>query len=57
LLQRIEQAKIAAKVKARDTDHIRLSEKEGTVPKTACQQACPAERDCLRRYFRSRRAA
>lgn len=42
-LQRIEQAKIAAKVKARDTDHIRLSEKEGTMPKTACQQACPAE--------------
>ena len=42
-LQRIEQAKIAAKVKARDTDHVRLSEKEGTVPKTACQQACPAE--------------
>ena len=42
-LHRIEQAKIALKVKARDTDHIRLSEKEGTVPKTACQQACPAE--------------
>jgi molybdopterin-containing oxidoreductase family iron-sulfur binding subunit len=42
-LQRIEQAKIAQKVKARDTDHIRLSEKEGTVPQTACQQACPAE--------------
>jgi molybdopterin-containing oxidoreductase family iron-sulfur binding subunit len=42
-LQRIEQAKIAAKVKARDSDSIRLSEKEGTVPKTACQQACPAE--------------
>ena len=42
-LQRIEQAKIAAKVKARDSDHIRLTEKEGTVPKTACQQACPAE--------------
>jgi molybdopterin-containing oxidoreductase family iron-sulfur binding subunit len=42
-LQRIEQAKIAQKVKARDSDHIRLSEKEGTVPKTACQQACPAE--------------
>jgi molybdopterin-containing oxidoreductase family iron-sulfur binding subunit len=41
-LQRLEQAKIAAKVKARDTDHIRLSEKEGSVPKTACQQACPA---------------
>jgi len=42
-LQRIEQAKIAAKVKARDSDHVTLSEKEGTVPKTACQQACPAE--------------
>ena len=42
-LQRIEQAKIAKKVKARDTDNIRLSEKDGTVPKTACQQACPAE--------------
>jgi len=42
-LQRIEQAKIASKVKARDTDHVKLSEKEGTVPKTACQQACPAE--------------
>jgi molybdopterin-containing oxidoreductase family iron-sulfur binding subunit len=41
-LQRIEQAKIGAKVRARDTDHIRLTEKEGTVPKTACQQACPA---------------
>jgi molybdopterin-containing oxidoreductase family iron-sulfur binding subunit len=41
-LQRIEQAKIGAKVKARDSDHVRLSEKEGTVPKTACQQACPA---------------
>jgi molybdopterin-containing oxidoreductase family iron-sulfur binding subunit len=41
-LQRIEQAKIAAKVRARDTDHVRLSEKEGTVPQTACQQACPA---------------
>ena len=31
------------KVKARDSDHVRLSEAEGTVPKTACQQACPAE--------------
>ncbi len=41
-VQRLEQAKIAAKVKARDTDHIRLSEKEGTIPKVACQQACPA---------------
>jgi molybdopterin-containing oxidoreductase family iron-sulfur binding subunit len=42
-LQRLEQAKISAKVKARASDHIRLSEKEGTIPKTACQQACPAE--------------
>jgi molybdopterin-containing oxidoreductase family iron-sulfur binding subunit len=42
-LQRLEQAKIAAKVKARDSGHIRLSEKEHTIPKTACQQACPAE--------------
>ncbi len=42
-LQRIEQARIASKVKARDSGHIRLSEAEGTVPKTACQQACPAE--------------
>ncbi len=42
-LQRIEQAKIHAKVLARDSDHVRLSEAEGTVPKTACQQACPAE--------------
>ncbi|MGA2556907.1 MAG: 4Fe-4S dicluster domain-containing protein, partial [Verrucomicrobiota bacterium] len=42
-VQRLEQAKIAAKVKARASDHIRLSEKEGTMPKTACQQACPAE--------------
>jgi Fe-S-cluster-containing dehydrogenase component len=41
-LQRIEQAKITQKVKARASDNIRLSEKEGTVPKTACQQACPA---------------
>ncbi len=41
-LQRIEQAKIGAKVKAGASDHIRLTEKEGTVPKTACQQACPA---------------
>jgi molybdopterin-containing oxidoreductase family iron-sulfur binding subunit len=42
-LQRIEQARIAAKVKARDSGHIRLTEADGTVPKTACQQACPAE--------------
>jgi molybdopterin-containing oxidoreductase family iron-sulfur binding subunit len=42
-LQRIEQAKIAAKVKARDSNHIMLLEREGTIPRTACQQACPAE--------------
>ena len=42
-LQRIEGAKIAQKVKARDTGDVILSEKAGTVPKTACQQACPAE--------------
>jgi len=42
-LQRIEQAKIAAKVKARDSNHIQLLEREGTIPRTACQQACPAE--------------
>src|SRR5207245_10176515 len=42
-VQRLEQAKIAKKVKARDSGDIRLTEKEGTIPKTACQQACPAE--------------
>ncbi len=42
-LQRLEQAKIGAKVRARDSGDIRLTEKEGTIPKTACQQACPAE--------------
>jgi MoCo/4Fe-4S cofactor protein with predicted Tat translocation signal len=42
-LQRIEGAKIAQKVRAGASDDVKLSEKEGTVPKTACQQACPAE--------------
>jgi molybdopterin-containing oxidoreductase family iron-sulfur binding subunit len=42
-VQRLEQAKIAKKVKARDSGDIRLREKDGTIPKTACQQACPAE--------------
>ena len=42
-IQRIEQAEIAAKVRARDSGDIKLREKDGTVPKTACQQACPAE--------------
>ncbi|HTB83213.1 MAG TPA: 4Fe-4S dicluster domain-containing protein, partial [Candidatus Sulfotelmatobacter sp.] len=40
--QRIEHAKIAQKVKAGATDNVRLTEAAGTVPKTACQQACPA---------------
>jgi MoCo/4Fe-4S cofactor protein with predicted Tat translocation signal len=42
-LQRIEQAKIAQKVKAGASSDIRLKESDGTVPRTACQQACPAE--------------
>ena len=40
--QRIQQAKIAQKVKAGQSDDVRLKESEGTIPKTACQQACPA---------------
>ena len=39
-LQRIEGAKIAQKVKARDTGDVTVP--DGTI-KTACQQACPAE--------------
>jgi molybdopterin-containing oxidoreductase family iron-sulfur binding subunit len=42
-LQRLEQAKIAQKVKAGASGDIRLKESEGTIPLTACQQACPAE--------------
>lgn len=42
-IQRIEQAKIAQKVKARASGEVRLRESEGTIPRTACQQACPAE--------------
>jgi molybdopterin-containing oxidoreductase family iron-sulfur binding subunit len=42
-LQRIEQAKIARKVRAGASSDIRLKESEGTIPRTACQQACPAE--------------
>src|SRR5439155_1286668 len=42
-LQRIEQAKIAQKVKAGPSGDIRLKESEGTIPRTECQQACPAE--------------
>jgi len=41
-VQRIEQAKIAQKVKAGASDDVKLKESEGTIPKTACQQACPA---------------
>lgn len=40
--QRIEHAKIKQKAKVGQTGVARLSEAEGTVPKTACQQACPA---------------
>jgi molybdopterin-containing oxidoreductase family iron-sulfur binding subunit len=40
--QRIERAKISQKAKAGATDNVRLTEAAGTVPKTACQQACPA---------------
>jgi Fe-S-cluster-containing dehydrogenase component len=39
-VQRIEQAKIAQKVEARDSNDVRV--KEGAV-KSACQQSCPAE--------------
>ena len=41
-VQRIQQAAIAQKVKAGASDNVRLVEAEGTIPKTACQQACPA---------------
>ncbi|HVU08931.1 MAG TPA: TAT-variant-translocated molybdopterin oxidoreductase [Verrucomicrobiae bacterium] len=41
-VQRIQQAEITQKVKAGASGDIRLKESEGTIPKTACQQACPA---------------
>jgi molybdopterin-containing oxidoreductase family iron-sulfur binding subunit len=41
-VQRIEQAKIAQKVKAGASGDVKLKESEGTIPRTACQQACPA---------------
>jgi MoCo/4Fe-4S cofactor protein with predicted Tat translocation signal len=41
-VQRIEQAKIAQKVKAGASGDVRLKESEDTTPRTACQQACPA---------------
>ncbi len=40
--QRIEHAKIEQKAKAGATDNVRLTEAAGNIPKTACQQACPA---------------
>jgi molybdopterin-containing oxidoreductase family iron-sulfur binding subunit len=40
--QRIEHAKIKQKAKAGASDQVRLVEAAGTIPKTACQQACPA---------------
>jgi Fe-S-cluster-containing dehydrogenase component len=42
-VQRIEGAKIAAKVRAGASGDWMLKESDGTVPRTACQQACPAE--------------
>jgi MoCo/4Fe-4S cofactor protein with predicted Tat translocation signal len=42
-VQRIQQAEIAQKAKAGPSGNIRLRESEGTIPKTACQQACPAQ--------------
>jgi len=42
-VQRLEGAKIAKKVKAGASGDVMLTEKDGTMPKTACQQACPAE--------------
>jgi molybdopterin-containing oxidoreductase family iron-sulfur binding subunit len=41
-VQRIQQAEIAQKVKAGASGNVRLRESEGTIPRTACQQACPA---------------
>jgi len=40
--QRIEHAKIAQKAKAGASGDVRLTEVAGNIPKTACQQACPA---------------
>ena len=42
-VQRIEQSKIAKKVKAGASGDVQLNEKDGSSPKVACQQACPAE--------------
>ena len=42
-IQRLESAKITKKAKAGASGDVRLKESEGTIPKTACQQACPAD--------------
>ena len=42
-IQRIQHAEIAQKVKAGPSGNVRLKEAEGTIHKTACQQACPAQ--------------
>lgn len=41
-VQRIQQAEITQKVKAGQSGNVRLMEADGNIPKTACQQACPA---------------
>ncbi len=41
-IQRIQHAEIAQKVKAGPSGDVRLKESAGTIPRTACQQACPA---------------
>ena len=40
--QRIEQAHLAQKIKAGNSAPVALTEASHTIPKTACQQACPA---------------
>ena len=42
-VQRIQQAEITQKVKAGQSGNIRLMEKDHNIPRTACQQACPAQ--------------
>jgi molybdopterin-containing oxidoreductase family iron-sulfur binding subunit len=41
-VQRIQQAEITQKVKAGQSGNVRLMEADGNIPRTACQQACPA---------------
>ncbi|MFN7141978.1 MAG: 4Fe-4S dicluster domain-containing protein, partial [Limisphaerales bacterium] len=42
-VQRIQQSKMAQKIKAGASGDVRVKESEGTAPQTACQQACPAD--------------